>query len=317
MESLHASGAIAMDPEIILPSQPTDTERELARQLEMAHLILNSIHNGILVTDKDGYVLHFNEPYGRFLGLDPKDQIGKHATEVIENTRMHLVARTGVPEINHRHSIKGQEMVVQRIPIRKNGEVIAVFGQVMFKNVKDVGKLARKLSLLESKIRIYEEELSALRSTRYTMESIKGDSEKLLSLKSEAKKAASTDLPVLITGESGTGKELFAQAIHHAGRRWTRQFIRVNCASIPHELFESELFGYDRGAFTGARTEGKAGKFELAHGGTIFLDEIGELPMEMQPKLLRVLEEKRVGARGWKQGYKNGFPPDSRHQSKP
>jgi transcriptional regulator with PAS, ATPase and Fis domain len=114
----------------------------------------------------------------------------------------------------------------------------------------------------------------------------------------EAQKAAATRSPVLITGESGTGKEIFAQAIHHASTRKLYPFVRINCASIPKDLLESELFGYEKGAFTGARSEGKPGKFELAHRGTIFLDEIGDLPVGMQPKLLRVLEEKefeRVG----------------------
>lgn len=103
----------------------------------------------------------------------------------------------------------------------------------------------------------------------------------------------------MITGESGTGKELLAQAIHHASSRRLYPFVRVNCAAIPGDLFESELFGYEKGAFTGARSTGKPGKFELAHHGSVFLDEIGDLPLDMQPKLLRVLEEKefeRIGS---------------------
>jgi transcriptional regulator with PAS, ATPase and Fis domain len=117
-------------------------------------------------------------------------------------------------------------------------------------------------------------------------------------LKREATKAARSDLSVLITGESGTGKELFAQAIHHDSARCSYPFVRINCAAIPRELFEAELFGYDRGAFSGAHPKGKAGKFELAHLGTIFLDEVGDLPLDLQPKLLRVLEERefeRIG----------------------
>lgn len=263
-------------------------------KLELLNLIVDSIYNGVMVTDAEGYVTHFNEPYGRFLGVDPDAQIGKHCTEVIENTRMHIVAKTGKAEINQSHSIKGQNMVVQRIPIRKDGKVIAVFGQVMFKDVRDVGKLARKLSLLESKVELYEKELISLRSTRYTIDSIVGGSNELKSLKKEALKAAATNLPVLITGESGTGKELFAQAIHHASPRRLYPFVRINCAAIPRDLLESELFGYEQGAFTGALASGKPGKFELAQGGTVFLDEIGDLPFEMQPKLLRVLEEKEV-----------------------
>jgi PAS domain S-box-containing protein len=273
--------------------------QEILDQLEMYKVILDSIYNGILVADADGYVTHFNKPYGQFLGVDPEAQIGKHVTDVIENTRMHIVAETGEPEICWSHRIKGQNMVVQRIPIKKDGKVIAVFGQVMFKDVSDVGKLAKKLSLLESKVEFYEQELISLRSTRYTIDSIVGVSEDMIDLKAEALKAARTRLPVLITGQSGTGKELFAQAIHCASGRRLYPFIRINCAAIPKDLLESELFGYEKGAFTGAKSDGKPGKFELAHHGTVFLDEIGDLPLEMQPKLLRVLEEKefeRIGA---------------------
>ncbi|MDD3473679.1 MAG: sigma 54-interacting transcriptional regulator [Syntrophaceae bacterium] len=266
----------------------------LKDRTELLELILDNIYNGVMVTDPEGYVKFFNTPYGQYLGVDPKRQIGRHCTEVIENTRMHVVAKTGKPEINQSHSIKGQNMVVQRIPIKKDGKVIAVFGQVMFKDIRDVGRLAKKLSLLESKVELYERELISLRSTRYTMDSIAGTSETIRLLKKEALKAAATNLTVLITGESGTGKELFAQAIHNASPRRLNPFVRINCAAIPRELMESELFGYDRGAFTGATYKGKPGKFELANRGTLFLDEIGDLPLEMQPKLLRVLEEKEV-----------------------
>ena len=272
--------------------------QELRQQLEIYELIFDSIHNGAIVTDASGYVTHFNQPYGRFLDVDPADQIGRHCTQVLDNTRMHIVAKTGRSEINRPHEIKGQNMVVQRIPIRKDGEVVAVFGQVMFKDVRDVHKLAREFSLLESKVQLYEEELLNLRATRYTLDSIKGKSDVISALKRESLHAAGSKSQVLITGESGTGKELFAQAIHQAGDRKLYPFVRINCAAIPKDLLESELFGYEKGAFTGARSRGKPGKFELAHQGTIFLDEIGDLPTEMQPKLLRVLEDKvfeRVG----------------------
>ncbi len=270
----------------------------LRQRLEMYELIFESIHYGSLVTDDKGYITHFNKPYGVYLNLDPLAQIGKHCTEVVQNTRMHIVAQSGKPEFSDSQRIKGQNMVVHRIPIKKDGKVIAVFGQVLFKDVRDVGKLARELSLLESKVKLYEAELLALRSTRYTLDSIIGVSDTITSLKAQAVKAAGSHFPVLISGESGTGKELFAQAIHQASQRKIYPFVRINCATIPKDLFESELFGYEKGAFTGANAEGKPGKFELAHQGTIFLDEIGELPAAMQPKLLRVLEEKefeRVG----------------------
>jgi len=272
--------------------------QELQHQLEIYKLIFESIYNGSMVTDSQGFITHFNKPYGDFLGLDPAAQIGKHCTNVIENSRMHIVAQTGVPEINQTHLIKGQRMVVQRIPIQKDGRVIAVFGQVMFKDVRDVTKLAKKLSLLESKVELYEQELISIRSTRHTLESIVGESDVIQTLRKEALKAAVTQFPVLITGESGTGKELFAQGIHHASARRLYPFVRINCSAIPKDLLESELFGYEKGAFTGARSGGKPGKLELAKHGTVFLDEIGDLPLPMQPKLLRVIEDKefeRIG----------------------
>lgn len=280
--------------------QERDTPKmeDLQEQIEMYQLIFDSIYNGAIVTDINGRITHFNKPYGEFLGVDPEDQIGRHCTESVDNSRMHIVARTGQPEINQSHRIGGQNMVVQRIPIQKDGEIIAVFGQVMFKDVKDVRKLASELSLLESKVKLYEEELINLRSTRYTFESIIGTSKSIKALTIEARRAAANHYPVLISGESGTGKELFAQAIHHASPRRAHPFVRINCAAIPKDLLESELFGYEKGAFTGAGADGKPGKFELARHGTVFLDEVGDLPIEMQPKLLRVIEDKefeRVG----------------------
>ncbi|HBG20183.1 MAG TPA: sigma-54-dependent Fis family transcriptional regulator, partial [Desulfobulbaceae bacterium] len=272
--------------------------RAMQGQLELFQLIFNNLPSGAMVTDADGIVTHLNKPYADFLGIDLKKSIGRHCSEVVENTRMHHVAQTGVAEINQIQTIRGQNIVVHRIPIKKDGRVIAVFGLVMFQDIGEVVKLSGKLHSLESKVRRYEKELMNLRSTRYTLASIIGTSSAILELKEQAHMAAANTSPVLITGESGTGKELFAQAIHHAGPRKLQPFIEINCAAIPRDLLESELFGYDRGAFTGALSSGKPGKFEIADQGTIFLDEIGDLPLEMQPKLLRVLEEKcfeRVG----------------------
>jgi PAS domain S-box-containing protein len=275
-------------------SAATFHEQSPEEQLALFRLVFDSIYNGAIVTDADGKVVLFNKPYGEFLGVDPEAQVGKHCLELIENSRMHIVARTGKAEINVAHKVKGQEMVVQRIPIIRDGNVIAVFGQVMFKSVEDVSRLAKKLSFLESKVKHYEQELLTLRSTRYTFESIVGVSAAVGNLKKEGLKAAGTDFPILITGESGTGKEMFAHAIHGASPRKLGPFVRINCGAIPRELLESELFGYDRGAFTGASPQGKPGKLEIAHGGTVFLDEIGDMPVEMQVKLLRVLEEKEL-----------------------
>ncbi|MCP3923151.1 MAG: AAA domain-containing protein [Desulfobacterales bacterium] len=283
------------------------TIKQLESQLEDYQLFFNSFYNGAIVTDINGIITHLNEPYSNFLKVNANECIGKHCTEVVENTRMHIVAQTGIPEINHTHLIRGQNIVVHRIPVKKRGEIYAVFGIVMFQDVRDVAKLAKKTSFLEQKVEIYEQELRLLRSTKYTIDSIIGSSKVMLSLKKEALRATSNNLPVLIKGESGTGKELFAQGIHHGSPRNLYSFVRINCAAIPQNLLESELFGYEKGAFTGAGPKGKPGKFEIANKGTIFLDEIGDLPLEMQPKLLRVLEEKEFERIGGNKLIKSDF----------
>jgi transcriptional regulator with PAS, ATPase and Fis domain len=268
--------------------------RELKERNRLYEAILNNILSGAVVTDPEGYVIFFSETYGKFLGMNPKEQIGKHTTEVIENSRMHIVAQTGIPELNHPHRIMGQDMVVQRIPIKLDGKLVAVFGQIMFEDVKDVQVLANKLCLLESKVALYQKELANLRSSKYSFNNILGESDIIRELKKLALKTGTVNSPVLLLGESGTGKELFAHAIHDASERRLGPLVRINCAAIPRDLLEAELFGYEPGAFTGAGPKGKPGKFELAQRGTLFLDEISELSAEMQPKLLRVLEDKEV-----------------------
>ena len=271
-----------------------NTAEELRDKVQLYEAVLNNLLSGIIITDPDGLVIFFSKAYGKFLKMDTQAKIGKHCTEVIENTRMHVVAQTGVPEINHPHLIQGKNMVVQRIPIQIDGKMAAVVGHVMFEDVKDVHSLANKLNLLESKVKLYEKELVSLRSSKYSCKNIVGESRIIVEMKRLAAKAAGINAPILLTGESGTGKELFAHAIHHGSERKLFPFIRLNCAAIPKDLLESELFGYEAGAFTGAGSKGKPGKFELAHQGTVFLDEISELPLDMQPKLLRVLEEKEL-----------------------
>ncbi|MDR3631153.1 MAG: sigma 54-interacting transcriptional regulator [Desulfocapsaceae bacterium] len=277
--------------------QHIDLQRNIDK-MELFNLVFDNIPGGAMITDPDGIVTHLNRPYADFLGMDPRKSVGKHCSEVVENSRMHIVGKTGIPEINQIHMIRGQNIVVHRIPLKRGDKVVAVFGLVMFQDISEVVKLSKKMHFLESKVRCYEKELMKLRSTRFTLDCVLGTSTAILALKKEALMAAANSSPVLITGESGTGKEVFAQAIHHASQRRLQPFIHINCAAIPKDLLESELFGYDRGAFTGALSTGKPGKFEMADQGTIFLDEIGDMSLEMQPKLLRVLEEKcfeRVG----------------------
>ena len=267
-------------------------------QMDFFKKIVDHLKIGVIISDHEGCIIYINDTYARFLDIDPQAEVGKHATDVVANSRLHIVAQTGQMEINYPHQFREHGFLVHRVPIKENDRVIAVVGLVLFDSASTASRLAEKVSHLQSKVHLYEKELLSLRSTRYTMDSIVGASKAMTALKWQAIKAAATSLPVVIVGESGTGKELFAQAVHNASSHKFHPFVRLNCAAIPRELFESELFGYDKGAFTGAKTTGKPGKIELAHNGSLFLDEIGDLPLEMQPKLLRVLEEKdfeRVG----------------------
>ena len=256
--------------------------------------LLDNMQIGVIVTDQNGIVTYINKTYCRFLSIDGEKAIGQHARALVPNTRLHIVVETGEAEINRPHRHEGTGYLVHRLPIRENGSIVAVLGLVLFDNADTAVQLAMELSRLEEKLRLYQKKVSSIHRATYSFEHIIGASVSLQNTKKEAARAAATSLPVLIKGESGTGKELFAHAIHQASSRSGYPFVKINCAAIPRDLLEAELFGYDRGAYTGADPKGKVGKFELAHRGSIFLDEIGDLPLDMQPKLLRVLEMKEV-----------------------
>lgn len=275
-----------------------DSTNTLVRTLEE---VLAGAGEWMLVVDANGIVTMISEEYAEFNGTTVTEAVGKHVTEVVENTRMHIVAQTGVAEMGEAQRIRGRDLIVNRIPLKDGDRVVGAYGRVVFKTVEQLWEVATRLRVLESKVRYYEKELIQLRGARYNISNIVGSGPAITAAKEAALRASQTDSTVLLYGETGTGKELFAHAIHAAGQRRHAPFIRVNCAAIPAELLESELFGYEEGAFTGARKGGKPGKLELASGGTVFLDEIGDMPLAMQAKLLRVLQEReveRVGGTG-------------------
>ncbi|MCL5981488.1 MAG: sigma-54-dependent Fis family transcriptional regulator [Firmicutes bacterium] len=287
-------GAVAVFEDITGIKELHKTLEDTRTSVEVLETILNSTYDGLVLVDRKGIITKINRAYLDFLGLREEEAVGKHVTEVIENTRMHIVVETGKAEIGQLQKIHGNEMVVMRLPIFKNGEVVAAVGKVMFRDLRELKALAENLNLIENELKYYKTELHRLKGAKYTFENIIGDSGKITTAKQLARQAAASDSTVLIYGESGTGKEIFAHAIHNYSYRHFGPFVRVNCGAIPGTLFESELFGYERGAFTGAQKGGKPGKFELANNGTIFLDEIGEMPLDMQVKLLRVLQEKEI-----------------------
>ncbi|PEC85315.1 sigma 54-interacting transcriptional regulator [Bacillus cereus] len=256
---------------------------------------LNLLSECILGVNEQGIVNFLSGSYAQFLGIDdPKEAIGKHCTEVVENTRMHIIVKTGQMEIGHIQRISNRNIIATRIPIIKEGKIIGAIGKIMFHDIQQFKALGDQISEMESKLSYYQTELQRLQERRLSFQSIIGESAKMKEVKMMALKVSKSRSTVLIRGESGTGKELFAHAVHHASPRASGTFIRLNCAAIPRDLLEAELFGYEEGAFTGAKKGGKPGKIELAHKGTLFLDEIGDMSLDMQVKLLRVLQEKEI-----------------------
>jgi len=261
---------------------------------EMLELILDHSHEGVVLCDSQGKIRYFNRIYGETFNLNPEKDVGKHITEIFPDARIPIVAQTGIPEFGVIYLWKGQKLVVNRIPVKERGKVNGVITQVLFRDIQELRELNEKVNFLQTKIISIGAEFRQYFQAKYTLDDIIGDSDQIQQLKSQIVKHAQSSLPVLILGESGTGKELCAHALHRLSPRSKRAFMVINCAAIPKELMESELFGYEQGAFTGAAQKGRIGKLELVEGGTLFFDEIGDMPLEMQAKILRVIEEKEV-----------------------
>lgn len=281
--------------------QKLDSYKEFIRQfddeMEAAFLlktIMETTNDAIVYVNKEGYIEMISKPYADFLQVKREEVIGKHVRDVIENTRMDVVIKTGVSEIAEVQEINGNKMIATRIPVFVKGNVVGAVGRVLFRDINELNALYMKISKIEKELNLYKDEFKKVNSAKYSLDSIISESKSMHKIKELTKRTAKTNSNVLILGESGTGKELFAHAIHSISRRANAPFIKVNCGAIPYELLESELFGYEEGSFTGAKKGGKIGKFKAADGGTIFLDEIGDLPMNMQVKLLRVLQDKEI-----------------------
>ena len=262
-------------------------------------VILNSLPSGIIFCGPDGNILFINRTYADYLGVSQKEVIGKNITEYIPGSRISHVLATGEPELGFKCSVgegkKKKILIVNRIPVLGEDEtVVGVISQSLFGDIGELKDLSSRLDVLEKKVSSYREKIRSVLSAKYSIESIMGTSPAITKAKKLLVKYAKTDSPVLLVGSTGTGKELFAHALHSESQRANGPFVSINCAAIPHDLLESELFGYAPGAFTGAQKKGKLGKVELADKGTLFLDEIGDMSLDAQVKLLRVLEDKLV-----------------------
>ncbi len=243
-------------------------------------IVLETAHEGMFALDKKGYVKHCNNRAATLFGTNKGILIGKHISKIMPGSPAIKVLDTGrgYTENEEIFKVEGRQhhFIVTVEPFLSGDEIDGVV--ISFRDIEEAQKLVYNFNT---------------RKIKNTVDDIIGSSEKIMVAKKQALITARSNSTVLITGESGTGKEMFAKAIHYASPRGDKPFITVNCGAIPETLLESELFGYEKGAFTGASEKGKEGKFELADGGTIFLDEIGDMPLHLQVKILHVLQNMR------------------------
>jgi propionate catabolism operon transcriptional regulator len=257
--------------------------RQEREKSQMFQTILDFGLNGIIATDEDGIIVLYNYYAEKILEKKANNVLGKPLAKVFPEIKMDDVRKTGMPQIQSMEMLNGIEMLVNRVPIEIRGNIQGSLA--MFMRVSDVQKTEQKIRLL-SKLKGF--------AAKHKFSDIIYTSKDMVEIVEKSKIYAKTNSNILVYGETGVGKEIFVQSMHNYSFRQNGPFVAVNCAALPENLLESELFGYEEGAFTGSRKGGKAGLFEMAHKGTIFLDEIGEISPNLQTRLLRVLQEKEV-----------------------
>lgn len=286
VESSDASILHALDTaqQLYITQQENARQQEqLQIQLERYQNILDYTHDAIIAIDEKGRISTTNQIAEQMLQPAQPPFVGRPVEEVLPNTHMTNVLHTGEAEIGQMMNIHGTLVSTNRVPIRVGGQVKGVVAT--FQDIKTLQTAEWNI-----RIKLHEKGLVA----KYRFSDILGRSPAIRDAKRLSENFADAQFTVMLYGETGTGKEMFAQSIHNASPRRDGPFVAINCTALNRNLLESELFGYADSSFTGARRGGKAGLFETAHGGTVFLDEIGELPLEFQAPLLRVLQEKEV-----------------------
>ena len=278
--------AIEMAEQLLqVKKKEKEKQKQLKLKMERYQLIFNHTHDAIIAVNREGEIDVINDEAKKILkrgtqNLKETEMVEKEAGQ---DTRLMEVFHTGEKKLNQLMSLNGVLVSANRMPIVVDGKIEGVIAT--FQDVKAIQDNEQRI-----RVKLHQRGLIA----KYHFTDIIGESKLMRDNVNLAKKFAKSDATILLQGETGTGKELFAQSIHNASRRAEGPFVAVNCGAFPRNLLEAELFGYVEGAFTGASKGGKIGLFEMAHRGTIFLDEIGEMPLETQVQLLRVLQEKEI-----------------------
>lgn len=268
--------------------------KEFDRTQAYLHTILQTIDESCTVIDRDKNVLYWTKGAEKIFSVRENDIIGKPITNFFSSERLEILnsLKNGTSVYHHQHQARNDLVVmINSNPVYLKEEIIGAV--VSETDITSQIRLNNELYMTSEKLFHLEEEVRKSLPSVSPFANIRGNSPALKQTMEIVKKAATTNAGVLIYGESGVGKELFAKAIHNLRETDNAPFVALNCGAIPSGLFESEIFGYEKGAFSGADQKGKKGKVELAKGGTLFLDEIGEMPLEMQVKILRLLQERK------------------------
>lgn len=271
---------------------------DIKHLIDFQRKIIDLSADALMVVDKEGNIVYVNESFKEVHEVSESDVLGQPVDKIIDNTRLNVVAKTGVAEHDHLQDIDSHPYVVSRIPIFEGGDCVGAVGVIRFRHTEEIQKLTEKVNDLKSEVEHLRQSKKASDGTEYTFDRIVGIAPAVKEAKKSAMLAAPCEATVLLRGESGVGKEVYSQSIHNESSRREGPFIHLNCSAIAEHLIESELFGYEEGAFTGARKGGRRGLFEQADKGTIFLDEVGDMPLSAQVKLLRVIQEGKVSRLG-------------------
>ena len=271
---------------------------KLNEGLYLLDQMFNALYDGIFIIDKDGKSIYANDALLSFLGISREDCIGKTVSQLVKegvstNAASMVVLETGAPASTiNSYSRSGKTCLASATPVFSEGVLKRVI--CVIRDLSELNALRDRLDEVQSLTQGYRQRLKEIEAVRSDPAIVATRSSAMQEVFAMAAKVASVDVPVLLLGETGVGKDFLAQFIHDNGDRCRQgSLIKVNCGAIPETLLESELFGYEQGAFTGASKQGKAGLFEVAKGGTLFLDEIGEIPRAMQVKLLNVLQDRK------------------------
>lgn len=254
---------------------------------------------GLMVIDKDGNLVYINDQCADYINVDREKSIGKYITDVFPPSIMHKMLDGDSKYSTNFYFHDCRMSVSTQVQLRKENEVVGVLEYDTIQDIIGLDDFLEKYAAtLKQEIAYYREQVRTFQNTKYSIDNIIGSSKKIKDLKRQIELASSSNSTILIYGETGTGKELVAHSIHNLSSRAFNKFVKVNAAGIVENLIESELFGYEDGAFTGAKKGGKKGKFEIADQGTLFIDEINQMPLSVQPKLLRALQEGEISPVG-------------------